>query len=155
MASGGIAVVFKRVRRAATKAKPYLVPAGPVGQAVMLASFKNSIATLKFLNQSTITRAAGKAVRLGAFAARAAARRKVLRKSGTLWRGLNPRKVNLLLWNVGTKIFYARFVEEGTRAGTRNGPYIYPKTKKALAFRWRNAPPAVRAKFRGRGRRRR
>jgi len=150
-------VIFRRIRRAATKAKPYLIPAGPIGQKAALASFKGSIATLKTLNSHVVLRAAATASRIGAFAALQAARRHAPKGTSNpgLRSSLNARKRTDLLWTVGTNKFYARFVEEGTKAGTRSGPFIYPKKKKALAFYWRNAPSAVRARFRGRSGRRR
>jgi len=151
----GTPVVFAKVRRAATKAKPYLVPSGPVGLAAGLASFKRSIATLRTLAPSALERAAELAARTAAFAALDNARRKVPKATRTLYRSLNVRQRGPVTYTVGTIVKYARFVEEGTRAGTRNGPFIFPRNKKALAFRWRNAPQAVRARFRGRRQRRR
>lgn len=155
MARSGIKVVFARVKRAATKAKPYLIPAGPVGLEAGIASLRKSIATLRTLSSRGLQLAAAVAARKAAFAAAKAAKKKAPWRTGRLRMSINPRIKTAFLWNVGTNLKYARFVEEGTKAGTRNGPYIYPDTKKALAFRWRNAPSAVRARFRGRGRRRR
>jgi len=157
MASRGPYVVFKRVRRAATKAKPYLVPGGEVGFKVMKRVLRRQIATLRSLDASAILGAGSLAARLGAFAALKAAQRRAPKGTSSpgLRSSLNARKETDVLWSVGSNKDYARFVEEGTRAGTRNGPYIYPKMKQALAFYWRNAPPAVRARFRGRRGRRR
>jgi len=138
-----------------TPAKPYLVPSGPVGLKAGLASFKRSIATLRTLSPSAIERAAHEAARSAAFAALDNARRKVPKATRTLFRSLNVRQIGPLSYSVGTNVKYARYVEEGTRAGMRNGPRIFPRFKKALAFRWRNAPPTVRARFRGRRQRRR
>lgn len=155
----GIRVVFASVSgkyySKGTPAKPYLVPSGSVGLKAALASFKRSIATLRTLSPTAIEKAAASAARSGAFAALDNARRKVPKATRTLFRSLNVRQRGPLTYTVGTNVKYARYVEEGTRAGMRNGGRIFPRFKKALAFRWRNAPSTVGARFRGRRQRRR
>jgi hypothetical protein len=58
--------------------------------------------------------------------------------------------VGLATVSLGTNVVYARPVEEGRKGGK----IIEPVRAKALRFNWRNAPPAVRARFRKRRRRR-
>lgn len=150
----GPLVFFKKVRRAATKAKPYLKPAGVQGRRVMVVELRRGIATLSgrgSLNTRAVTAVAAKAVRIGAFSTLIAAQLKVPKgKTGRLRASLNARMRSSFLWTVGTNVRYARWVEEGTRGGR----IIRPRRKKALSFHWANAPAGVRrhARRRSRGR---
>ena len=150
----GPLVFFKRVRRKATPASPYLKPAGERGLRLLDLKVKKVIATSRSLEPKILYGRLEQAVRETAFATLQVAQRKVRVSTGRLRASLNARKVSSLIWSVGTNVSYARFVEEGTREGTRSGPFIYPRRGKVLAFHWRKAPPAVRARFRGRRRRR-
>jgi hypothetical protein len=146
----GTLVFFKRVRRKATKAKPYLKPAVERGIKVLNLKIRKLFATTTTTDPTVIRTSLERAVRESAFAALQVAQRKVPVDTGRLRASLNARRYTVtgMIWTVGTNVRYGRYVEEGTRAGTRNGPYIYPTRARVLRFRWRNAPPHIRRQFR-------
>jgi hypothetical protein len=146
--SKGPQMFFKRVRRAATKAQPYLIPGARLGRRVMVAALRRGIATLQNATKRAVNEVVERAARAGAFAALQAAQRKAPVDKGRLRASLNARRRSPTLWTVGTNVRYARWVEKGTRGGR----IIRPKNKRALAFNWKNAPAGMRR--RGRGKRR-
>ena len=147
--SKGPLVFFRKVRRAATKARPFLKPAGNIGRRVMVVQLRRGIATLSTVTKQSVAAVAAQAARLGTFAALKAAQRKVpVGPTGRLRASLNARRRTRTFWTVGTNVVYGKWVERGTRGGQ----IIRPKRGKLLAFHWANAPAAVRRRFRGRGR---
>ena len=146
--ASGPLVFFKRVRQAAMKARPYLVPSGAIGRRVIVVELRRGIATMSTVTKRTVSVVAARAVKLGAFASAGAARRKVPVDRGRLKGSIHPRERTPILWTVGTNVVYARPVEEGVRGGK----IIRPRRARVLSFRWRNAPAAVRRRFRGRRR---
>ena len=151
MARGkGPLVFFKSVRQGAAKAQPYLRPGLRVGKRAMLQALKSSIATLKTTNPRVISRHLAIAARVGGFATLVAAQKAAPKDTGRLRASLNVRAVSMFQYTVGTNVVYALPVEEGRKGGK----LIEPVRAKALAFRWRNAPPGVRSRFKTRGSRR-
>lgn len=146
--SKGPLVFFRKVRRAATKARPFLKPGGRIGRRIMVVELRRGIATLSTLTKQSVAAVAAEATRLGAFAALQAAQRKAPVDKGRLRASLNARRRTRVLWTVGTNVIYAKWVEEGTRGGQ----IIRPRRGRVLAFHWANAPSAVRRRFRGRRR---
>lgn len=146
--SRGPQMFFQRVRRAATKAQPYLLPGARIGRRVMVAALRRGIATLQSVTKQAVSAVAERAARSGAFAALQAAQRKAPVDKGRLRASLNARRRSKYLWTVGTNARYAKWVEKGTRGGR----IIRPKNARALSFRWANAPAGMRR--RGRGKRR-
>ena len=151
MARGkGPLVFFKSVRQGAAKAQPYLRPGLLVGKKAMLKALKSSIATLGTTNPREIRKRLAVATRIGGFATLIAAQKAVPKDTGRLRSSLNVRAVSEFQYTVGTNVVYARPVEEGRKGGK----LIEPVRAKALAFRWGNAPPGVRKRFKTRGSRR-
>ena len=144
----GPQVFFKRVRRAATKAQPYLAPGARAGRRAMVVALRRGIATLPSVTKRAVGAVAERAARIGAFAALQAAQRKAPVDKGRLRASLNARRRNKYLWTVGTNVRYAKWVEKGTRGGQ----IIRPKTKRALSFRWKNAPAGMQRGTRGKRR---
>lgn len=151
MARGrGPLVFFRSVRLGPAKPQPYLKPGLKVGRRVMLKALQSAVATLRSTNPRTVRQAMSKAARIGGFATLAAAQKEAPKDTGRLRSSLNLREVSAFQYTVGTNLSYARPVEEGRKGGK----LIEPVRAKALAFRWRNAPPGVRSRSRSRGTRR-
>lgn len=143
--SGGVKVVLKKVIRGKTRAFPFLAPGLEVGKRALRIELKRAVATLSGagLNTISLRKRLDDAVEIAAVVTEQAAKRKVRYQSGDLRRSINKRKIARYVWSVGTGLPYGKWLEEGTKGGK----VIYPKTKKALSFVWKNAPAGVRARF--------
>ncbi len=142
----GPLVFFKKVRRAATKAQPHLRPGLRVARSILRRITPRLIAAAASGGPLAVEAALDVAVRTAAFAALQSTQRKVPVATGRLRSSYTVAKRSQFVYSVGTNVFYARFVE----LGTKGGQIIRPRTKKALRFRWRNAPAGLRKPRRSR-----
>lgn len=142
----GALVFFKKVSHPGVKPRPFLKP-GKERATEFMNQFMGKTLTATINKGQNLPDAVDKFVELAAKVGRETAEKLAPFITGKLAGSVNVKKISQGVYSVGTNVFYAEFVEEGTGLfGYKGQRYlIRPVNKKVLAFLWGQKAKSLQA----------